>query len=357
MSRLAKVFEAKWQAFNLRRGVRVLVILLVPLIVLAAIGQEKYWIGVSFGALLVGLADPGGDYAYRVSHMAVFAVIGALLTVLGFGIGRQAWGFAVLATFVITLLAGLAVKFGLHRFAAAIILNVWFVVVLTLPGAFQLDHIHTSGWAQALAWLAGAALAIAYTGIVWLVRGRTAQPQPAAELIPGDTAPVPLTRPVILFAVIRAAAVSIAVAVAFGLHVTDADWMPIATIAAMKPDLEQSTLAAEQRLAGAILGAAVAALFLLTVHNKYALEAVIIILGALAGSIRTVSYTLYTAATAGFVLIAADLPHPSNLAAEGRRVLFTFIGVGIAVVVMFLASLLQKRTAKKAPPSPAPASA
>ena len=354
MSQLAKVFEVKWQAFNLSRGVTVLLTLLLPYIVLAAIGLEKYWLVVSFAALLVEVGgDPGGDYADRVQHMAVFAVIGALLTLLGFSIGGDAWGYAVLATFVITLLAGLAVKFGLHRFAAAILLNIWFVVMLTLPDADQLAHIQTSAWGQTLAWLVGAALAIAYTFIVWLVRGRTAQQQPAAELIPGSTAPVPLTRPVILFAVLRAVALSVAIAIAFGLHQPNADWMPISAAVAMKPSLQQSTLVASQRLAGAILGAAVAALFLLTVHNKYALEAVIIILGGLAGSMRTVSYALYTATTAALVLILADVPHPSNLAEEARRVLFTFIGVGIAVIVMFLASLLQKHTAQKAPAAPA----
>ena len=45
----------------------------------------------------------------------------------------------------------------------------------------------------------------------------------------------------------------------------NADWMPVATIVAMKPSLQQSALVAEQHLAGATLGAAVAALFLLTV--------------------------------------------------------------------------------------------
>jgi hypothetical protein len=52
------------------------------------------------------------------------------------------------------------------------------------------------------------------------------------------------------------------------------------------------------------------------------------------------------------VLIALDLPHPSNLADEGRRVLFTFVGVAIAVVVLLLAGLLQKRAAKAAPQTP-----
>ena len=354
MTQLAEMFELKRQEFNLRRGLSVLVVLLGPLIVLKAIHQQQYWIGVSFGALFVALSDPGGDYAHRVTRMAGFALIGALLTALGVVIGGWAWGLVVLAAFVITVLAGLAVKFGSHRFVMGILLNVWFVIALTLPGAYLPAHIHTHAWAQALAWLAGSALMIAYTCITWLARGRGAQPQTVAE-IPGDISPAKLTRPVILFALLRAIALSIAVAIAFGLHLPNADWMPVATIVALKPSLQQSALAAEQRLAGTILGAAVAALFLLTVHNKIALEAVMVVLGALAGSIRMVNYTLYCAAVAGFALIAMDLPHPTNLTEEARRVLFTFIGVGIAVIVMLLADQLQKRTAKPAPQPAKPA--
>ncbi len=284
--------------------------------------------------------------------MALVGAAGALLTALGFGIGDGAWGVVVLAVFVVTVLAGLAVKYGLHRFTAALLLNIWFLIALALPAAYRLDHVHTGAWAQALAWLIGSALTIAYTGIMWLARGRAAQPQPGVGVLPGDITPVKLTRQVILFALIRAIALSIAVAIAFGLHLPNADWMPVATLVAMKPSLQQSALAAEQRLAGAILGAVVAALFLLTVDSKTGLEVVIVVLGALAGSIRAVNYALYCAVVAGVVLIAMDLPHPSNLADEGRRVLFTFIGVGIAVVVMLLANLLQKRTAKAAPQAP-----
>ena len=186
---------------------------------------------------------------------------------------------------------------------------------------------------------------------MWLVHGRRAQPQPVAE-IPGDISPRPLTRPLILFAVIRAVAVSIAVAIAFGLQLPNAYWMPIAAIIAMKPSLQQSTLVAEQRVAGTIVGAVVAALVLLAVDNRTALEVIVVVLLALAASIRTMSYTWYTAAVAGAVLIAADVSHPSNLTDEGRRILFTFAGVGIAIIVLLLAGLLQKRTAKPAPPAP-----
>ena len=291
--------------------------------------------------------------------MAVMAAAGALLTALAFGIGAGPWGWVVLAAFVVTLLGGLAVKYGVHRFVAAYLLNVWFIIALSLPtlfsfhlpGLYSSGLIHAQSWKQALAWLIGSALWLAYATIIWLARGRTPQPQPVAE-IPGDISPRPLTRPLILFAVIRALAVAITVAISYGLKLPDADWMPIAAIIAMKPSLQQSVLVAEQRVAGTIVGAAVAVLVLLPVDNVTALEVIVVVLLALGAAIRTMSYTFYTAAIAGAVLIAADVPNPSNLTHEGRRILFTLAGVGIAIIVLLLAGLLQKRTAKPAPQTP-----
>ena len=78
--------------------------------------------------------------------------------------------------------------------------------------------------------------------------------------------------------------------------------MPIATLIAMKPTLEQSSPIASQRLVGTALGAAIAAA----------------------------------------VLIAMDVPNPTDLDAEGRRIFFTFAGIAIALLVTGLATLLQK---------------
>ena len=89
-----------------------------------------------------------------------------------------------------TLLAGLAVRFGVRRFASCTLLNVWFVIAVTLPDAYR--HIHTSAWPQTLAWLAGSALMIAFTTIVWLARGRKAQP--TSGILPGDTTPMQLAQ-------------------------------------------------------------------------------------------------------------------------------------------------------------------
>ena len=296
MNQLAMVFKLDWKGFNLVRGVLLLAVMLATLAVLHAADQEKYFLTVALAELFAGISDPGGEYGYRMSHLAVFGVAGTLLTALGFGIGGDAWGWVVLAAALVTLLGGLTVRFGLHRFIAALLLNIWFVIALSVQAGYSQEHVHVNPWAEALAWLIGSAVTLAYLTVLWLARGRKTQAQPVADLFPGDTKPIPLTRPVILFAVIRAVAVALAAGIAFGLHQANADWMPVSTIAAMKPSLEQSALAAEQRLAGTIVGAVVAAVFLLAVDTKIALEAVIAVLGALAVAIRGVSYAWYCAA-------------------------------------------------------------
>jgi hypothetical protein len=179
-----------------------------------------------------------------------------------------------------------------------------------------------------LAWAGGSALWIAVTFIGWLIRGREDRPQPIAEL-PGDTSRQKLTRPLIMFAVIRALVIAGTVALAFGLNLPHGYWMPIAAIVAMKPSVQQATLVAVQRLAGALIGAAAAALVLLIPANETGLrlfaidrglEVVALVLLMHGAAIRFWNYALYGAAIAAGVLILVDLPQPSNYSAEGYRV-------------------------------------
>ena len=272
MSWLSKVFELNPAGLNWPRGVLFLDIALVPLVVFWAIGHEQYLLSALFGLLFAWLADPGGGYGHRASHIAVFALIGAGLTALGFGIGGRRLGLAGARGFAVTLVAGLAVAFGVHRFVTALLLNLWFIVALGL--AFSLHHharITSYTWAQVLAWAGGSALWIAVTFIEWLIRGREDRPQPIAEL-PGDTSRRKLTRPLVMFAVIRALVIAGTVALAFGLNLSHGYWMPIAAMVAMKPSLEQTTLVAVQRLAGALIGAAAAALLLLIPASEHGLR-------------------------------------------------------------------------------------
>ncbi len=357
---LSEVFALNRAGINWPRAVLFLDVALVPVLVLWALGREEYLLSALFGALFAALADPGGSYGNRVSHIALFALIGAGLTALGFGISGSGWGWLALAAFAVTLAGGLAAAFGAHRFVTALLLNVWFIITVAVAfGLHQQPHITSYTWAQVLAWAGGSALWITVTFLGWLIHGRQDRPAVAVEL-PGDTSRRPLTRPLIMFAVIRAVVIGGTVAIAFGLNLSHGSWMPIAAIVAMKPSLEQSTLTAAQRLAGALIGAVAAALILLIPANEHGstliaitrgLEVVALIVLMHGFAIRFWNYALYCAAIAAGVLILLDLPQPSNFSAEGYRVLWTLCGAGFAVLVMLLAGLLAKRTTTT-PPHP-----
>ncbi|WP_431993342.1 FUSC family protein [Streptomyces albogriseolus] len=355
MTWLRKVFELNPAGLNWPRAVVFLDAGLVPVFVFGAIGHEVYLISALFGLLFAALADPGGGYGHRALSIARFALIGAGVTALAFGVGSGAWGWLVLVAFVVTLAAGLAATLGVHGLVDALLLNLWFVVAAGFEFSIHDEGRITSHvWAQVLSWTGGAALWITVAYLWWLARGRTDQGQPISE-IPGDASRRKLTRPLVLFSVIRAVVIAGTVALAFGLDLPYGSWIPIAAMIAMKPSLEQAALTGAQRLVGALIGAGVAALLLWVPASEHGpklfavqrgLEVVALVLLMHGAGIRFWNYTLYSAAIAAGVLILVDLPQPSGNAAEGYRVLWTLCGVGISLIVLLLAGRLAKHTAR-----------
>jgi hypothetical protein len=90
VSPLSKVFELNWKGLNVPRALVILAVLGGSLIVMEAAGWSVYWVTLAMAALFAGVSDPGGQFGYRATLMAFFAVIGALLTGLGFAIGEKA---------------------------------------------------------------------------------------------------------------------------------------------------------------------------------------------------------------------------------------------------------------------------
>jgi hypothetical protein len=123
MSPLSKVFELDPKGLNVKAALVILVLLGLPLIVMEALGWSVYWVNLALAGLFVGLSDPGGEFRDRARRMGEIALIGAVLTALAYAIGNEAWELVVLAVFVVTLLSGLAIKFGPRRFAAGFLLT------------------------------------------------------------------------------------------------------------------------------------------------------------------------------------------------------------------------------------------
>jgi hypothetical protein len=149
----SKLFELNPSGMNWPRGVLILTLMLVPLTVFLAIGHPEYLLSALFGVLFAAVADPGGSFGSSSSRVGVFALIGAAQTALAFGIGGDSWGWLVLAAFAVTLLAGLAVMFGVHRFVTALLLNIWFIVALGAAFGFhQFNLTHRYVQITSYAW-------------------------------------------------------------------------------------------------------------------------------------------------------------------------------------------------------------
>ena len=96
--------------------------------------------------------------------MAAIGAIGALVTALGFGIGGGAWGWVVLAAFVITAVSGLAISIDMLALVSAVLLNVWFLISVSAAAAIP-SRIDPQPWNQTLSWLIGSAAAIVPTSL------------------------------------------------------------------------------------------------------------------------------------------------------------------------------------------------
>ena len=132
MSQIERVFAADGEKLNVKGGAAVAALLFLLWLDHCPDEPTEVLRPRRLSGPLGGSERPRWSYSKPVKGMSAFALLGALVTAFGFYVGDEAWGFVVLAVFVVTLVCGLAVKLGVHRFAAGLLLNVWFLVVLSL---------------------------------------------------------------------------------------------------------------------------------------------------------------------------------------------------------------------------------
>jgi len=115
----------------------------------------------------------------------------------------------------------------------------------------------------------------------------------------------------------------------------------------MRPSLDASEYVGGQRVAGALVGALLSAILLTAVNDRSILVVVIVVLGVLGGALRNVNYAFYCACISTLVLIALGLPHPGNLADNWERVVWTLIGVVIAILVTLVIQVCSNRSSQQ----------
>ena len=335
----AHLFEFKSDGVHWGLGVRVLVALLAPLIVMGPLGLTQYWGSLSFGVLFVGLSDIftlKAPIGYRLQRLGIITLLGALLTALGLVLGLN-WELAVLGTFVITLLCGASLAWGKPAAFGAYLLNIWFIASLSFKGGTA------QALPQGLAWLVGGAF---YMLLVLVRFKRQSSPAEAAPGTAPSLSPKSLfatyfalfrfSSPPFRFVLLKALAVTVGAAIGFGFGIPYGRWIPIYTLVVLQPDYEQTIDNFVLRMIGTISAAVLAAVLLAGVHNQYILASIIMIFAFIAATVHEANMLIYIFFNTTTILLLYDFSTPGSLTDVKARVLNVFIGALIAVVVVFL---------------------
>lgn len=114
-------------------GLRLAIVLSVPVAVGSAIGQLDKALVISLGGLNVLLADPGGAPSTRCKTLSVTTVLVSVAIALGTIAGLRLWT-AVLLMFVVAVASGLANLYGHVAATVGLLVSILFIVGFAFPG-------------------------------------------------------------------------------------------------------------------------------------------------------------------------------------------------------------------------------
>ncbi len=337
------------------RGALVTVAMLVPLFIIEGMSRNRLdssaAAGTLLGVLFVAFCDIGPALRTRMWAMGSSIVLGTLLMLLGAAIGGP-WWVAVLALTLATVLSGLLPVYGPAAAQVGTILTIVFAVALGSSGG------RATAVPTALGFLFGGVFIIV---LVLVVAGLSAwlqwpAPQsPAAPLAPKPSeAPRPgltLRSPVVRFALLRAAATGLIAGIAWGSGLSYPQWAPVVVITSVRPNQMAALLLTTQRVTGTVLGAGLADVVLLLVHDSRALAGLAVAGVFLAFTVIEVSYTLFVFFLTALTLLLLNIP-ASGPTYVRLRIIATLVGAGAALGVSLLAAWLARRTAPSSTETP-----
>ncbi len=352
MSVVDDILRIDWDQVRLKRAISGLLAMLLVVVFLGALGDPV--VAALLATLFVTAAGGDGTIAERLPGMVRFTVIGALLGGLAFWSTESGLAVAVVlggATYVGTL----AAAEGPNAAKAGLYLTIWPLFAL------MLGSTDTEPWTVVVGFLVGGALAIAVTA----VRLRVSHEDEAGALdvadeleeLPDDHSTVvdrfgaAMRSPIGVFAVLRTAAVGLAVAVGYWLFPDYPLWAAITVIVVVKPSTHQSLSTAVQRILGTAVGVGVAFVIASVLPRGDAAVAVaFLVSGALMVAFLNANYTLFAAFLTAMLVFGQRLAQADAFEAGSQRLLATAAGAGIAIAVMALAATIN-RTRTRSPRS------
>lgn len=329
--------NVKWEAFNRRLGLRVVITVLLALVL-------AEWIGlagpvVALGALFTSLQDFHGPIRARMAYLAGFTVVMAIVTALAWVVAGDMWP-TVVGVFVVVLLGGLAMAFGPRQAAAGSILSVWLAIWL---GGFGTESLGQSVLAAVL----GGALAMV---LVLIFAATASRKQPATSTAATARPDQPKTgratppidwRPPSEFAVTKAVATSVATIVGWLVVGSHPFWVTYAPLAIIKPDRHETGTAGLNRLIGTLLGAIVGFVLIAPLADTTLLFVLFLAVVFLQAATMGVHYAIFVFFLTLNVILSGALEGSRAEGLSADRLVANIIGIAIALVTIAILSHLR----------------
>lgn len=345
------IFTVDWTQVRLRRAGSAVIAILIVAAFASLVGDTWSTVGV---ATLFALAMSGdGAFADRWPSMARYTVAGAAVGGLAYVSSDNA--LAAAAVFgLATYLGTLAAAAGPVSARGGLFLTIWAFLALDHGGG------GAEPWQPALAFLAGGVIAIAITGL----RLHFSSEDEAGEIdepeeddqVEGKRLKLPeqlgaaMRSKLGMFAILRTAAVMLAVVLGYIWFDTHALWAALTVIIVVKPSTGQTASIAVQRTLGTAIGASLAiAVAQVLPRGETAVAIAFVVCAFFMLAFMNANYTLFATFLTATLVFGQRLGQSAALEAGSERLVATLLGSAIGVAVMSLTIFVQSKDQSGAP--------
>jgi len=313
------------ERFDLRIGLRGMILVLAPLLVGYLLGLLEAGVLVTFGTLNLLFVEAPAPAATRSRTLAV----GCLANTAGFAAGT----LAARAPFGLEVpVAGLAVAVALLAARWPDWQNVSFIAAVMVVIAIGIPVTNLAGEAlRPFAILLGGLFGL--TGIT-IYRLATRAPPDAADATGPAAPPVPW-RHVGPHAGVVGATVAVGLLVGALLGLPRDYWIMLTVIVALRIDLASTIAFSAARIAGTVGGAAVAFVLTDVTGDPWVLVPILAVATTLCLATRAVNYTVYAVWVTLTVILLLNVAYSGGPTLAVVRVIDTVIGGSLALLAAF----------------------
>lgn len=324
-AQLRELLRLDRSAVDLRKGLTGLAAIAIAIAFLAIFKTAGLAAGLAL--LFTIQADQPGPLRTRAVGILVMTLGGSAIAFVAIWAGTETAWAAILLTFAVTVIGTLVAGVGAAAATRGLLLSIWAVVALSLGGELEAAVNLT------IAFAAGGIIAAA---IIWLRTRAMAEPPIADEEEAVASSLGQLLRsPLGWFALLRASAVTLAMALGIAFFPAHPTWAAITVIIVMRPKAGETIAVGVLRTLGTVLGLVAAALALFIFgHTDAVLFVGFLVAGFGMAALAKVNYAIMVACLTALLVFATELVSGTGESAAVDRLLGTIAGAAIAFVAI-----------------------